>query len=103
MAVKAIPKFNHRKEACIVESADGRYIEQGGHFFTYGQYDRFARRWLPEPRFVAPSPDPLIGLAEESLEVVDDLIGKLTVLRNLLADAFKDSKKPKPRTSRRED
>jgi len=102
MAVKAVPKFNHRKDASTVESSDGRYISQGDHLFSYAIYDRFARRWLPEPVYVAPEPNPLIGLAEESLEVVDDLIGKLTILRNILADAFKDSRKSKPRTSRKE-
>ena len=102
MAAKAVPKFNHRKEASIVESSDGRYVEQGGHLFTYAVHDRFARRFIPEPIYVPPEKNPLIELTSEFLEGVDSLISKLQTVADTLKDAFKDGKKVKPRTSRKD-
>ena len=65
----SIPKFDQSKSAAEVSFGNQRRLEQDGHLFSYAEYDRYNKRYDPEPQYIPP------GTMTE-----DDLRGKLDEL-----------------------
>jgi len=47
--------FDHTAETTAMSDPNAdppRYLEQNGHKFTFAEYNRFEKKWLPEPKYL---------------------------------------------------
>ncbi len=86
MAIPRVPKFNDRLPAYSVSNELGNFVEQGGHLFSHATFDRFCRKWLPPPVYVAPPEKSGCTVeAEILLDQVRGMIARLQLLEPILA------------------
>jgi hypothetical protein len=51
-AKKTIPVFDQSADTGETASETGRFLTQGEHFFTYAEFNRSQKRWIPDPVWV---------------------------------------------------
>jgi len=62
-------KFDHRGPVTFITFHGKKFLEQNGKPFTYSEYDRFKKKWIPEP-------EPL-DLRKVRIEVFKKRLGRI--------------------------
>jgi hypothetical protein len=52
--MKDVPIFDHSKNTGSVHGPKGRFLIQDGNTFSYAEYDKNEKRYVPEPRYIPP-------------------------------------------------
>lgn len=89
------PQFDHEKSAsAIMQGAQGhmpamKLLQQDGNFFTYAEFDRFTKKYSPEPRYVDPRKlrgDSLRSLLETTILKMNELIVVVNTVQNSILE-----------------
>lgn len=88
----ANPVFDHSKPANTVMAQDGKFLSQGGHKFSYAEYDKQKKRYIPEPDYVEEgkvSSDQLADQLGEVLITMTELIKTMQGFQKVVLDNLK--------------